>query len=59
MKLFTVTGNDVFIFANSCVRKVPRCNVQLCEAEVIDIQNGEIREEDDMKQKENSVRRRN
>ena len=30
-KVFTVNGGDVFIFANGNIRKVPRCNVQLCD----------------------------
>ena len=24
-------GRDVFVYANSNIRKIPRCNVQLCE----------------------------
>ena len=31
VKVFARNGNDIFIFANGDVRKVPRCNVQLCE----------------------------
>ena len=30
-KVFTVKGGDVFIFANGNIRKIPRCNVQLCD----------------------------
>ena len=33
VKVFAVKGRDIFIFANGSVRKVPRCNVQLCETE--------------------------
>ena len=29
--MFLVNGGDVFIFANGNIRKVPRCNVQLCD----------------------------
>ena len=29
--VFAVKGNHIFIFANGSVRKVPRCNVQICE----------------------------
>ena len=32
-KVFATNGNDIFIFANGNVRKVPRCNIQLCEKE--------------------------
>ena len=31
VKVFAVKGRDLFIFANGGVRKVPRCNIQLCE----------------------------
>ena len=34
VKVFASQGNDVFIFANGSVRKVPRCNIQLCENEM-------------------------
>ena len=30
-KVFATNGNDIFIFANGNIRKVPRCNVQLCD----------------------------
>ena len=30
-KVFAVNGGDIVIFANSNLRKVPRCNVQLSE----------------------------
>ena len=30
-KVFATNGNDVFIFANGNIRKVLRCNVQLCD----------------------------
>ena len=30
-KVFAINGGDVFIFANGNIRKVPRCNVQLCK----------------------------
>ena len=33
-KVFASNGNDIFIFANGNIRKVPRCNVQLCDKEV-------------------------
>ncbi len=33
IKIFAVKGRDIFIFANGSVRKVPRCNVHLCETE--------------------------
>ena len=29
--MFTTNGNDIFFFANGNIRKVPRCNVQLCD----------------------------
>ena len=34
VKVFAMNGNDIFVFANGNVRKVPRCNVQLCEKEM-------------------------
>lgn len=34
--MFAVKGNDIFIFVNGSVRKVPRCNVQICEREYED-----------------------
>ena len=30
-KVFAINVCDVFIFANGNIRKVPRCNVQLCD----------------------------
>ena len=33
VRVFAVKGNDIFFFANGSVRKVPRCNMQLCEKE--------------------------
>ena len=30
-KVFTVNGGDVFIFANGNIRKIPRCNILLCD----------------------------
>ena len=32
--MFAVKGHDVFIFTNSRVRKVLRCNVQICETDI-------------------------
>ena len=29
--VFAINGGNIFIFANGNIRKVPRCNVQLCE----------------------------
>ena len=34
VKVFARNGNDIFVFANGNVRKVPRCNVQLCDKEM-------------------------
>ena len=31
--MFSVQGNSVFLFANGSMRKVPRCNIQLCDQE--------------------------
>ena len=33
--MFIVNGKYVFVFANRSIRKVPRCNVQLCEEEMV------------------------
>ena len=33
VKIHAVNGKDIFVFANGSVKKVPRCNIQLCEAE--------------------------
>ena len=33
VKIFSIQGNSVFLFANGSIRKVPRCNIQLCESE--------------------------
>ena len=30
-RVFATNGGNIFIFANGNIRKVPRCNVQLCE----------------------------
>ena len=30
-KVFVINGGDVFIFVNGNIRKVLRCNVQLCD----------------------------
>ena len=29
--MFATNGNDIFIFANGNIRKVLRCNAQLCD----------------------------
>ena len=42
VKVFAVKGKDVFIFANGNVRKVPRCNVQLCKSEEDEWKNEEF-----------------
>ena len=31
--MFPVQRNSVFLFANGSMRKIPRCNVQLCSSE--------------------------
>ena len=54
VKLFAAKWNNVFIFANGSMRKVPRCMVQICEADNDENENGEKEVEE--KQKENSVR---
>ena len=41
LKVFAVNGKDVLVFANSSLRKVPRCNVQLCEEEMIEGENND------------------
>ena len=33
VKVCAVKGRDIFIFANGGIKKVPRCNIQLCESE--------------------------
>ena len=40
-KVFPSRGNDIFIFANGNIRKVPKCNVQLYEKETIDEEGSE------------------
>ena len=32
-RVFAVKGRDISIFANGGIKKVPRCNIQLCESE--------------------------
>ena len=44
VKVFAVKGKDVFIFANGNVRKVSRCNVQLCKSEEEESKNDECEE---------------
>ena len=46
-------GREVFVFANGNVKKLPRCNVQLCEAEVDE--NEEEEREVSKENKKNSV----
>ena len=55
VKVHAVKGREIFVFANGSVKKVPRCNIQLCEAE--DDDNDEEKEEEskENKKKENSV----
>ena len=48
VKVFAVKGNDVFIFTNGSVRKVLRCNVQICETDINE-------SEEEKKQKEDKV----
>ena len=49
VKVFAVKGIDIFIFANSGIKKVPRCNIQLCEPE--DDDNDEEKEEESKEDK--------
>ena len=35
-KMVASKGNDIFIFANGNIRKVPKCNIQICEKETRD-----------------------
>ena len=51
MCVFAVKGNDIFIFANISVRKVPRCNVQVCER-----QNEDNEGKNEEKQRGSSVK---
>ena len=44
VKVHAVKGREIFVFANGSVKKVPRCNIQLCEAE--DDGNDEEKEEE-------------
>ena len=53
VKVHAVKGREVFVFANGNVKKVPRCNVQLCEAE--DDENEEEEGEVSKENKKNSV----
>ena len=53
VKVLAVTGKDVFIFSNGNVRKVPRCNVQLCKSEEEESKNEECEES---KNKETQVK---
>ena len=41
VKVFVARGNDVFIFANGSMSKIPRCNVRSCEAEESELKNEE------------------
>ena len=46
MEVFSVQKNAVFLFANGSMKKVPRCNVQLCnyEGESVEQQSTEMDE---------------
>ena len=58
VKVFAVKGRDIFVFANGSVRKVQRCNVQLCETEDDDSEEKDGKQEEESKEnkkKENSV----
>ena len=46
-RVFAIKGIDVFVFANGNIRKIPRCNVQLCEK----FEEEEKKEENDKKVK--------
>ena len=48
-------GKEVFVFAISNVKKVTRCNVQLCEAEDDETDEEKEEESKENKKKENSV----
>ena len=48
VKVLAVKGRHIFVFANGCVRKLPRCNVQFFETE------DDANEEKDGKQEEES-----
>ena len=48
VKVFAVKGIDVFIFTKGSVRKVLRCNVQICETNINE-------SEEEKKQKEDKV----
>ena len=43
MKVFKAKGSDVLIFANGSVRKVLKCNIQLCEVELEENENEKLR----------------
>ena len=47
--MFAVKRRDIFIFVNGGVKKVPRCNIQLCEPE--DDGNDEEKEEESKENK--------
>ena len=47
VKVFATKNKDIFIFANGNVRKVPRCNVQLCESEEEESENEDFKETKD------------
>ena len=49
VKVFAVKGRDITIFVNGGVKKVPRCNIQLCEPE--DDDNDEEKEEESKEDK--------
>ena len=50
VKVFAVKGRDIFVFANGSIKKVPRCNILLCEME--DDDNAEEKEEESKESKE-------
>ena len=43
VKVFAINGRDVFVLANGSVRKVPRCNVQICEEELMEDEGADIK----------------
>ena len=53
VKVFAVKGRDIFIFANGGIKKVPRCNIQLCEPE--DDENDEEKEEKSKEDKKKKI----
>ena len=53
VRVFAIQGKSIFLFSNGSVRKIPRCNVQLCQPEESPETAESVRDKDETKRSVN------